>query len=161
MTEVKIKMNGQKRIALIAHDHLKDDLVKWCEKNKDMLKGHFLCGTGTTSRLISESTGLPVKALKSGPLGGDQQVGSRIAEGEIDMLIFFSDPLEAQPHDPDIKALLRIATVYDIPVANNRATADFLITSKFMNGEYEHTLMDYKKMTEKRVESIYKEMTHK
>ncbi|MEA4922819.1 MAG: methylglyoxal synthase [Eubacteriaceae bacterium] len=158
MTEEKITMGAQKRIALIAHDHLKDDLVKWCMKNKDVLKRHFLCGTGTTSKLIAESTGLPVKAFKSGPLGGDQQVGARIAEGEIDMVIFFSDPLEAQPHDPDIKALLRIANVYDIPFANNRATADFLMKSEYMNASYEHNISDYKRMTEKRVESIYKEI---
>ena len=161
MSDMIVRMNGQKRIALIAHDHLKEDLVKWCNNNKDVLKGHFLCGTGTTARLISESTGLPVKPLKSGPLGGDQQVGSRITEGDIDMMIFFSDPLEAQPHDPDIKALLRIAIVYDIPVANNRATADFLISSKYMNEPYEHKLLDYKKMTEKRVETMYSEMSGK
>ena len=150
-------MEKQKRIALIAHDHLKDDLVKWCVENKEELKRHFLSGTGTTSRLIAEATGLPVKSYKSGPLGGDQQIGARIAEGEIDMMIFFWDPLEAQPHDPDIKALLRIAVVYDIPVATNRATADFLMNSKFMNREYEHILQDFQALTEKRVEAIRKE----
>ena len=147
-------MEKQKRIALIAHDHLKDDLVKWCVENKEELKRHFLSGTGTTSRLIAEATGLPVKSYKSGPLGGDQQIGARIAEGEIDMMIFFWDPL---PHDPDIKALLRIAVVYDIPVATNRATADFLMNSKFMNREYEHILQDFQALTEKRVEAIRKE----
>lgn len=154
---MKVMMEKQKRIALIAHDHLKDDLVKWCVVNKDELKKHFLCGTGTTSRLIAEATGLPVKAYKSGPLGGDQQVGARIAEGEIDMMIFFWDPLEAQPHDPDIKALLRIAVVYDIPVATNSATADFLMTSHYMNAEYEHTLQDFQMLTEKRAENMKKE----
>ena len=141
-THLDVYKRQQKRIALIAHDHLKDDLVKWCVENKEELKRHFLSGTGTTSRLIAEATGLPVKSYKSGPLGGDQQIGARIAEGEIDMMIFFWDPLEAQPHDPDIKALLRIAVVYDIPVATNRATADFLMNSRFMNREYKHTLQD-------------------
>ncbi len=156
---MKVIMEKQKRIALIAHDHLKDDLVRWCVANKDELKKHFLSGTGTTSRLIAEATGLPVRAYKSGPLGGDQQVGARIAEGEIDMMIFFWDPLEAQPHDPDIKALLRIAVVYDIPVASNRATADFLMNSKFMNGEYSHELQDFHQLTEKRAESMKKEFS--
>lgn len=150
-------MEKQKRIALIAHDHLKDDLVKWCVENKEELKRHFLSGTGTTSRLIAEATGLPVKSYKSGPLGGDQQIGARIAEGEIDMMIFFWDPLEAQPHDPDIKALLRIAVVYDIPVATNRATAHFLMNSRFMNREYKHTLQDFQALTEKRAETMRKE----
>lgn len=157
MTKQKLLMESQKRIALIAHDHQKDDLVAWCVKNKEQLKKHFLCGTGTTSRLIAEATGLPVKSYKSGPLGGDQQVGARIAEGEIDMMIFFWDPLEAQPHDPDIKALLRIAVVYDIPVANNSATADFIMTSRYMNAEYEHFLQDYQGITQNRVESIKKD----
>jgi len=158
MTKEKLTMGAQKRIALVAHDHLKDDLVKWCLKNETVLKRHFLCGTGTTARLIADATGLPVEALKSGPLGGDQQVGARIAEGDIDMLIFFSDPLEAQPHDPDIKALLRIAAVYDIPFANNRATADFIMHSRFMNEEYTHELLDYRQMTMKRVQVIGEEM---
>ena len=154
---MNVIMEKQKRIALIAHDHLKDELVLWCVKNKDELKKHFLCGTGTTSRLIAEATGLPVKAYKSGPLGGDLQVGSRIADGEIDMMIFFWDPLEAQPHDPDIKALLRSAVVYDIPVATNSATADFLITSQYMNSQYEHVLQDFQALTEKRAETMKKE----
>ena len=154
---MNVIMEKQKRIALIAHDHLKDELVLWCVKNKDELKKHFLCGTGTTSRLIAEATGLPVKAYKSGPLGGDLQVGSRIADGEIDMMIFFWDPLEAQPHDPDIKALLRIAVVYDIPVATNSATAEFLITSQYMNSKYEHVLQDFQALTEKRAETMKKE----
>lgn len=136
-----IEIAGQKRIALVAHDNRKDDLVEWCMKNKETLKSHFLSGTGTTAGLIADATDLPVKAYKSGPLGGDQQIGARIAEGEIDMLIFFWDPLEMQPHDPDIKALLRISVVYDIPVATNRATADFLLTSEHMNSPYKHRLL--------------------
>lgn len=137
-------MKGRKRIALVAHDHQKNDLVAWCIRNIDRLKEHSLCGTGTTAKLISDATGLDVKRYKSGPLGGDQQIGARIAEGEIDMLIFFWDPLEAQPHDPDVKALLRIAVVYDIPVATNNATADFIMTSQYADKEYEHIIQDFK-----------------
>ena len=130
-------MTKQKRIALIAHDNLKPIIIDWCKDNKSILERHFLCGTGTTAKMIAEQTGLPVYAYNSGPLGGDQQIGSRIVEGDIDIVIFFSDPLKAQPHDPDVKALLRIAQVYNIPIANNVATADFLIESKFMNEEYD------------------------
>lgn len=134
----------QKNIALIAHDNMKDELIEWVKINKDVLGKHFLCGTGTTASLISQKVQLPVRAFKSGPLGGDQQIGARISEGNIDMMIFFWDPLEAQPHDPDVKALLRIAVLYDIPVANNRATADFILTSHFMNEEYARKIIDYK-----------------
>ncbi len=158
MAESTAVTPAQKRIALIAHDHMKDAMVRWCRVNKETLSRHFLCGTGTTARLIAENTGLPVEALKSGPFGGDQEVGARIAEGMIDMVIFFSDPLEAQPHDPDIKALLRIANVYDVPFANNRATADFLITSPFMNEKYERVVENYDKMNAKRLATIQKEI---
>ena len=144
-------MEKQKRIALIAHDHLKDDLVKWCVENKEELKRHFLSGTGTTSRLIAEATGLPVKSYKSGPLGGDQQIGAKIVEGQIDFMIFLWDPLEAQPHDPDVKALLRIAVVYDIPVANNLATADFILHSEFMDKPYERKIENFSKTIQDRV----------
>ena len=161
MTIKKITMGAQKRIALVAHDNLKDDLVRWCHKNEAVLKTHFLCGTGTTARLISEKTGLPVERLISGPLGGDQQIGARIAEGHLDMLIFFSDPLEMQPHDPDIKALLRIACVYDVPVANNRATADFLLTSSFMNAQYSHELLNFGKLTDSSSITFHGELTEK
>ena len=137
MTAKQITMGAQKRIALIAHDNLKDDLVRWCVKNEEVLRRHFLCGTGTTARLIGEATGLPVERFLSGPLGGDQQVGARIAEGGIDMMIFFWDPLEPQPHDVDVKALLRIAVVYNIPTACNRASADFIISSPLMDAAYE------------------------
>jgi methylglyoxal synthase len=122
-------MTSAKRIALIAHDNMKPTMIEWCDKNKDILSHHFLCGTGTTASKISEATGLPVKAYLSGPLGGDQQIGARVAVGEIDIIIFFSDPLTAMPHDPDVKALLRIAQVYDVPMANNRATADCILKS--------------------------------
>lgn len=116
-----------KRIALIAHDNMKPKMIEWCKNNYETLSHHFLCGTGTTSSKITEATGLPVKAYLSGPLGGDQQIGARVATGEIDIIIFFSDPLTAMPHDPDVKALLRIAQVYDIPIANNVATADCIL----------------------------------
>jgi methylglyoxal synthase len=131
----------QKNIALIAHDNLKDMMVLWCKNNKSILEKHILCGTGTTAKRISEATGLSVFAYNSGPLGGDQQIGSRIAEGKIDMVIFFSDPLSAHPHDPDVKALLRLAQVFDIPIANNETTADFIITSPYMDNEYPRDMM--------------------
>jgi methylglyoxal synthase len=151
---INFSIAKQKHIALIAHDSKKHELVEWVEANKDILKNHFLCGTGTTARLIVDKTGLPVKAYNSGPLGGDQQIGSRIVEGNIDFVIFFWDPLASQPHDPDVKALLRISAVYDIPVANNRSTADFLITSTFMNEEYERHVLNYNKVIQKRLEEF-------
>ena len=121
-----------KTIALIAHDNKKSEIVNWALKNKDTLARYELCGTGTTARLISEATDLKVKRYLSGPLGGDQQIGAKIAEKKIDMVVFFWDPLESQPHDPDVKALLRISVVYDIPIATNRATADYVIHSKLI-----------------------------
>ena len=116
-----------KTIALIAHDNMKPRMIEWCKENKEVLAKHSLCGTGTTGRKIHEATDLNVKCFLSGPLGGDLEIGGKVAEGKIDVIIFFSDPLTAQPHDPDVKALLRIAQVYDIPIANNRATADYII----------------------------------
>lgn len=148
--KVTLTIGKQKNIALIAHDGKKQELISWCEEHKKILKGHFLCGTGTTARMVSEKTGLPVRGYHSGPLGGDQQIGAKIVEGEIDMVIFLADPLEAQPHDPDVKALLRIAQVYDIPMANTKATADFLIHSSLMNEEYQHTVEDFEKQVEER-----------
>ena len=147
-------MDATKRIALIAHDNMKKSLVEWCRKNYEALSHHFLCGTGTTAKQISEQSGLPVKAYLSGPLGGDQQIGARIVDGKIDVVIFFSDPLTAQPHDPDVKALLRIAQVYDIPIANNRATADFLIKSPLMETSYSRYLLNFRKNVEDRAESL-------
>lgn len=129
-------LNKQKNIALIAHDNKKVPLIKWIKENKEELSKHFLCGTGTTARMIVEETSLPVRAFESGPLGGDQQVGASIVDGKVDFMIFFWDPLSSQPHDPDVKALLRIAVLYDIPVAMNIATADFLLKSSFMDKEY-------------------------
>lgn len=140
-----VNMEKQKHIALVAHDNRKEDLIEWVRTNKDKLGKHFLCGTGTTARMITEAVHLSVKAFNSGPLGGDQQIGCRIVEGDIDFMIFFWDPLTAQPHDPDVKALLRIAVLYDIPVATNQATADFLLLSPLMNEEYERKIIDYSK----------------
>ena len=122
----------KKTIALIAHDNKKAAIVNWALKNKTVLEKFDLCGTGTTAKLIAEATDLKVKRYLSGPLGGDQQIGAKVAEKKIDMVIFFWDPLESQPHDPDVKALLRIAVVYDIPIATNRATADYVIHSSFL-----------------------------
>ena len=125
-------MGTVRKIALIAHDHKKQEMLDWAAANREVLARYELCGTGTTARLVAEATGLAVKGYLSGPLGGDQQIGAKVAEGDIDMVIFFWDPLEAQPHDPDVKALLRIAVVYDIPIATNKATADFVIHSALM-----------------------------
>ena len=131
--EVIMKTKKRKTIALIAHDNKKADIVNWALKNKDTLAKYDLCGTGTTARLIGEATDLPVKRYLSGPLGGDQQIGAKVAEKKIDIVIFFWDPLSSQPHDPDVKALLRIAVVYDIPIATNRATADYVIHSNMLD----------------------------
>ena len=141
---VEVTLPKQKSIALIAHDNKKREIIEWCLTNKEILKHHFLCGTGTTAKMIADKTGLPVRGYNSGPLGGDQQIGARIVEEKIDLVIFFSDPLQAQPHDPDVKALLRIAQVYDIPIANNRATADFVITSPYMDQEYTRKLINFR-----------------
>jgi len=149
-----LTIGKQKSIALIAHDGKKEDLMSWCDEHKEILSKHFLCGTGTTAHMITDRTGLPVKGYNSGPLGGDQQIGAKIVEGRIDFVIFFSDPLTAAPHDPDVKALLRIAQVYDIPIANNRATADFLITSSLMNKEYDHNVIDFKRNIKERANSL-------
>lgn len=127
-----MKKTKKTTIALIAHDNKKADMVNWALKNKQTLAKYELCGTGTTAKLVAEATDLTVKRYLSGPLGGDQQIGAKIAEKKIDMVVFFWDPLESQPHDPDVKALLRIAVVYDIPIATNRATADYVIHSPYM-----------------------------
>ena len=151
---VTFKIGKVKNIALVAHDGKKKEMIEWCERNKEILKHHSLCGTGTTARLITEKTDLPVKGYNSGPLGGDQQIGAKIVEGSIDFIIFLWDPLEAQPHDPDVKALLRIAQVYDIPIANNKATADFMITSKYMDTEYNHEVVNFKKNIKMRADNM-------
>lgn len=136
-------LRKSKRIALVAHDNKKKGLIDWCVYNIAFLKDHKLLATGTTGRLLEEHLGMDVTKLLSGPLGGDQQIGSMIAEGKVDVLIFFWDPMEAQPHDPDIKALLRLAVVWNIPFACDRATADFLLTSPLMRDDYECMLADY------------------
>jgi len=133
----------KKKIALVAHDGRKQDLLEWVEFNAGTLSQHLLFATGTTGTKISEKTGLSIHRFKSGPLGGDQQLGAKISEGEIDFLIFFWDPLTSQPHDPDVKALLRLAVLYNIPTASNRATADFLISSPLMHNPYQRISPDF------------------
>lgn len=131
------------RIALVAHDNKKRDLMEWARYNKGSLLKHDLCATGTTGALLEKVLGAEVQKLKSGPLGGDQQIGAMIADGLVDFIIFFWDPLEPQPHDPDVKALLRLAVVWNVPVACNRATADFLISSPLMSSGYERAMPDF------------------
>lgn len=136
-------LKARKRVALIAHDHKKSELIEWAVYNKAVLTRHELYATGTTGRLLEERLDVPVRKMLSGPLGGDQQIGAMVAEGTIDAIIFFWDPMEALPHDPDIKALLRLGAVWNIPMACNRSTADFLLTSPLMHQEYEAILPDY------------------
>lgn len=139
-------------IALVAHDNKKPELITWCKHNKELLSDYLLLATGTTGKRLSTEVGLDVKRLQSGPLGGDMQLGAMIAEGTVDFLVFFWDPLEAQPHDPDIKALLRIAAVWNIPVACNRATADFIFTSRLLNEPYDRKLPDFQEYLNRSVE---------
>ena len=136
-------MGKVKKIALVAHDNRKEALLNWAEENKEELSKHKLCGTGTTAKLISEKTGLTVQGFLSGPMGGDQQIGAAIVNGDIDIMIFFWDPLTSQPHDPDVKALLRIAVLYDVAVAMSKSTADFLLTSINISKEYDKSVIDY------------------
>lgn len=134
-----------KKIALVAHDNMKTDLITWCLRYQQQLSAHTLFATGTTGAKISQQTELNVHKLISGPLGGDQQIGALITEGKVDLMIFFWDPLEAQPHDPDVKALLRLAAVWNIPVACNQASADFIISSPLFSTTYEKSIPDYEK----------------
>jgi len=136
-------MENEKRVALVAHDERKDDLLDWVRQNRDKLAYHKLYATGTTGKLIATHCNLSITRLKSGPLGGDQQLGAMIACGELDIMIFFWDPMAAQPHDVDVKALLRMSVLYNIPSACNRATADFLISSNLFNSPYQPVLKDY------------------
>ena len=156
MADLTAKMKARKRIALIAHDNMKKELIQWIEENIESLRKHDLVGTGTTAKLVESKTKLVVEGFKSGPMGGDQQIGAKISEGYIDVMIFFWDPLEAQPHDPDVKALLRIAVLYDIPVANNRATADFIISSPLMESEYEREIFDFENALKDRMKLFNK-----
>jgi methylglyoxal synthase len=144
MNRIKIAMEPNKKIALVAHDNMKNDLVEWAKHNRDLLAQHEIYATGTTGAMLEKELGFKVTKFNSGPLGGDMQIGAKIAEGIINMLIFFWDPLEPQPHDPDIKALLRMAAVWNIPTASNQASADFIISSPLMGKEYNRLVSDYK-----------------
>lgn len=142
MVEIR-KLNPRKTIAIVAHDNKKKDVIEWAVHNKTALARHELIATGTTGKLLEEKLDRPVKKLLSGPLGGDQQIGAMIAEGKVDILIFFWDPMEAQPHDSDVKALLRVGVAWNILLASDRTTADFIVTSPLMNMEYEINIPDY------------------
>lgn len=138
-------------VALVAHDNKKKDLISWCTHNKKLLQGYKLVATGTTGKLLEQEVALEVQRLQSGPLGGDMQLGAMIAEREVDFLVFFWDPLEAQPHDPDIKALLRLAAVWNIPVACNRATADYIFTSRLLSEKYDRQLPEFEQYLNRHV----------
>ena len=143
METTMFAMPKKKRIALVAHDNKKRDLLEWAKFNRHVLAEHDVCATGTTGQILEQELNIDITKLRSGPLGGDQQIGAKIVEGVIDFLIFFWDPLEPMPHDPDVKALLRIAVVWNIPIACNRASADFMFSSDLMAEEYRRTLPDY------------------
>jgi len=144
-------INAEKRIALVAHDNKKPELLAWVIEHREILARHDLVGTGTTGKLVEEALGQPVVRLLSGPLGGDQQLGAMIAEEKVDLVIFFWDPLSAQPHDPDVKALLRLCVVWNIPLACDRATADFIITSSLMNQIYYSQQTDFTKYLNRKI----------
>ena len=152
MTQKKIPMEHDKKIALVAHDNKKRDLVEWAKYNRVLLAHHQIFATGTTGEILEKELGFKITKLKSGPLGGDQQLGALIVEDKVDFLIFFWDPLEPQPHDPDVKALLRMAVVWNIPIANNRASADFMISSPLMDGEYDRLVPDYDNYVSRKID---------
>lgn len=154
-----IPIQQKKRIAMVAHDNMKRDLLEWAKWNKELLVEHELYATGTTGKLLEEVLGTTVNKFQSGPLGGDQQVGAKIADGTIDFMIFFWDPLSPQPHDTDVKALLRIAVVWNIPIACNRASADFMISSTLMTGEYNRLVVDYEPYRERQIMTSIAEKT--
>ena len=149
MQHITRTIGEKKRIGLIAHDSKKQDLVEWARFNRETLRQHRVYATGTTGKVLEQELGVEITRLQSGPLGGDQQIGAKIAEGEIDFVIFFWDPLEAQPHDVDVKALLRLAVVWNIPIACNRASADFMFSSELMSEEYLRLLPDYEAYIER------------
>jgi methylglyoxal synthase len=151
MQHKKIAMAHDKKIALVAHDNKKWDLVQWAKFNRDLLSHHQVYATGTTGLILEQELGFPITKLQSGPLGGDQQIGAKIVDDEIDFLIFFWDPLEPQPHDPDVKALLRMAVVWNIPIACNRASADFMISSPLMDGAYNRLVPDYEEYRNRKI----------
>ena len=151
MVYKKITMEPNKKIALVAHDNKKRDLIEWSKFNRDLLAHHKVFATGTTGSLLEKELGFKVHRLESGPLGGDQQIGSKIVDGDIDFLIFFWDPLEPQPHDPDVKALLRMAVVWNIPIACDRSSADFIISSPLMDSTYERLVPDYSEYRNRKV----------
>jgi len=152
MANRKIPMEPDKKIALVAHDNKKRDLVEWAKFNRDLLAHHQVFATGTTGKVLEKELGFKIVRLKSGPLGGDQQIGAKIVDNKIDFLIFFWDPLEPMPHDPDVKALLRMAVVWNIPIACNRASADFMISSPLMDGQYDRLVPDYEDYTNRKLD---------
>ena len=154
MRHHKVAMQPDKKIALVAHDNKKRDLVEWAKFNRDLLAHHKVYATGTTGVILEQALGFEITRLQSGPLGGDQQIGAKIVDDEIDFLIFFWDPLEPMPHDPDVKALLRMAVVWNIPIACNRSSADFMISSPLMDGEYDRLVPDYTDYRERPIQII-------
>ncbi len=152
MAYQNIVMKRDKKIALVAHDNKKRDLLEWAKFNRDLLARHVIYATGTTGAMLERELGLPIHRFQSGPLGGDQQIGAKIVDNDIDFLIFFWDPLEPMPHDPDVKALLRVAVVWNIPIACNRASADFMISSPLMDSEYHRLVPDYDEYRSRKID---------
>ncbi len=152
MPRMKIAMEHDKKVALVAHDNKKRDLLEWAKYNSVLLAHHEVFATGTTGEILERELGFTIHRLQSGPLGGDQQIGAKIVDNKIDFLIFFWDPLEPQPHDPDVKALLRMAVVWNIPIACNRASADFMISSPLMDGTYDRLVPDYSEYRKRTLE---------